>query len=82
MKVHELLARPEAWLQGGPVIYKDGKEVGWCLMVALDKVYGAACHHFADIIQAKTKSYSIVAWNDNPNRKHSEVLALCKELDI
>jgi hypothetical protein len=82
MKVYELLAKPEAWLQGGPVIYQGGKEVSWCLMVALDKVYGADASHHTDIIKAKTKSYSIVSWNDAPERTHEEVLALCKELDI
>lgn len=92
MKVHELLARPEAWNKIHLAATKDGEPtwpenaaaVSFCVM-------GAAIHCYKSyqpvidkiglaIMRKKGYKMSISQWN--VLAEHSEVLALCKELDI
>jgi hypothetical protein len=78
MKVYELLATPDKWIQGR-YDTGDGRH---CILGAVD-----ACYDPADQCHIRTKlrgalGRSIIGWNDAPERTHAEVLALCKELDI
>ena len=67
--------------------YKDA--ISWCLLGAIIKCYaGPECDcsvpEFQIVCNKVTNriQQSIMGWNDDPDRKHSEVLALCEELDI
>lgn len=90
MKVFELLATPDKWIQGTGYADTHGncttinEAACWCLYVAI-----AICYkNWEDQYIANSKVRgrigweSIVAWNDAPERTHAEVLALCKELDV
>lgn len=82
MKVYELLARPEAWVQGtGGRSNSEGKTVAWCLLMAMYHCYGGYICKEVDLVRRRVDN-NVVSWNDAPERTHAEVVALCKELDI
>lgn len=97
MKVYELLDKPEKWIQGELAKNAKGETtlptsqdaVCYCLMGALMKCYGNKSSIIP--IEAKVRKAlgedqfhggSYVNWNDDPQRKYEEVLALVKELDL
>lgn len=89
MKVHELLARPEAWTKGAVARDASGIEVDfnspsacqWCLMGAVVKCYPGEVRSNLWRLGA-ARNGAIQDWNDLPSRTHAEVLALVTELDI
>lgn len=98
MKIHELLANPEAWTQGGlafslngdPVPPQSPRACRWCLSGAAEKCYGpgpdltsAATTLSRAIAPSADESFNVIFnFNDAPERKHSEVLELVKRLDV
>lgn len=91
MKIYELLEKPEAWCQNAysynhnkeKVRYNSPSAFSWCLHGAVDNVYeGFDSFLILQKICDRIHPLGIAEWNDNPNRTHSEVLNLCKELDI
>lgn len=91
MKIYELLATPDKWTQGYYAKNKYGDDVEegddtavcWCLMGAI-----YICYEMEDYVKIMNKiesrigQCSIPSWNDSEIREYSEVIDLCKELDI
>jgi hypothetical protein len=84
VKPSELLADPKAWTKRAYARDKDGHTllpdstgaVCWCLKGALCKTLGGAKHHAAqEALRRHVGFKSIFDWNDDPKRKHSEVIA-------
>lgn len=92
-KAWELIADPERWEQNGNLASdingkeirncEDSKAVKWCPYGAMIKFYGesVARELLADIDHNFPEG-AIGPWNDDKNRKHSEVVELLKMYDI
>lgn len=77
--------------QGNSVSELAPTAVSWCLLGAIKKLYpdspsirdGIRTKIFMAINSPRLFGrIGITDWNDNPKRKHEEVLRLCKELNI
>ena len=103
MKAWELLAKPNGWTQGvarrnalgGEVHSYDDTACQFCLVGALDKVYGNygwtvdgprvdAANKVSKALSKLTglKIPSPASWNDAPGRTQDEVVSFLKELDL
>lgn len=80
----KLIAAPERWsqnsyardAQGSGCLADSERAVRWCAGGAIKKVYGNGLWFF---MQGRDK---LVAFNDAPGRKHSEVMKWLKERDL
>ena len=92
MKVYELLADESRWCKGSVARTAEGKPTNsshpdacqWCLMGAVAHCYPAVADYsaVAEKIMLHTREIFPTLWNDSVVRKHEEVVALAKELDI
>ncbi len=92
MKAYELLEKPESWCQGTLARKADGTctysyasdAVAWCLAGALYKVssFADAVDDAEKKIQDEIGTLFLGKWNDDPSRKHEEVVALLRKLDL
>jgi hypothetical protein len=91
MKVYELLSEDSRWCQNTMAKNARGKDAGadyksavsWCLSGALKKCYPPMEEYFKKI--SKVEDFlgeEVCAWNDTPERKFEEVVALVRHLDI
>jgi len=89
MKAWELLSDPKKWTQGTYATTAKGMNamansknaIKWCTVGALQKCYGEKWLEVEMKFHKKTK-VNTVAWNDAPERTHSEVLAALKAADV
>ena len=91
MTMLELLGKSERWTQqaearnpiGEACESSNSLATRWCLMGAASKCYGKGkeMHAVLDKLDTAT-GYRIIAWNDDLERTHAEVLELLKKLDI
>ncbi len=91
MKVYELLDKPEKWTKGmlsrdsrgRPIDYpRDELAVCWCLLGAIELCYESREDMSVVKLVRNSINRGISEWNDAPERTYSEVISLCKELDI
>lgn len=95
MKAHELLQRPGSWTQGKYCLTPDGEHINpengnencrFCISGAIQYVYsekGAVIARIKANNACKERfGYGIISFNDTPGRKHEEIVAFLKELDI
>lgn len=97
MKIHELLECSEHWTQkaaardekGRPVPMRDSEASSWCLWGALQVCYPDVQQRISatELLQKALDFptldiFNLVHWNDNPERKYSEVISLCRRLDV
>lgn len=97
MTVLEFLSDQRKWTKGWCARTKDDKmtcvcdaeAAKWCFVGALLYCYGYGQSQidiskkvFEKLKETHPNLTNIATWNDAPERKHSEVLALCKELGI
>ena len=93
MKPSELIADPKAWTKGVAAVNATGKEVGpssneavaWCL-------YGACVRcgvwddqradRLGELIRKNIGTGTVTDFNDDPNRTHTEVIAILKEAGL
>lgn len=101
MKPSDVIAKPENWAQGYYAFNKNGAPVGakceaairFCILGAIEKVYGwsewSGCDNIAKghSVIKKLDNYlklplhkSIINWNDDPLRTHEEVLSALKAI--
>ncbi len=89
-KAWKLIAAPERWTQYASARTADGgmcdpcsnKAIKWCAWGALHKVHGLS--DAINLLRAITllTNCAIGDWNDDPARKHSEVVEFLKERDL
>lgn len=82
--VRALLGKKERWCQGVVAVTMPGDSdvARWCLVGAVDKIYGGAKQtKIFRQIEARLNG-NIAEWNDALSRTHEEVLALARELKI
>lgn len=92
MKIRELLKDQSCWIQGRLAIDMNGCETSaesldackWCLIGALYKCYSNPDERISikDKIRDKTQFYSVVFYNDRPERTFKDIQRLVDELDI
>ena len=92
MKAWELLRTKKQWCQGtsartetgGTTNSQNPDAASWCILGAISKCYGHDQDYEAQtfLFRRKSRIKSMSIWNDNPQRKFSEVKALLKKLDI
>lgn len=89
--VAELLEAPERWTQGvlarradgDPWFVNSDEAVCWSLVGAIERVYrntrfvSGVCWRVGNEVNNFPQK-----WNDDPERTHAEVLALCRKLNI
>lgn len=89
----QLLADPARWTQnamaknamGFPSLIKpeDGA-VCWCMTGAIYKIYSSAGRTRSELFLEfwrRVPYLNMTSWNDDPGRKHSEVVAMMKEVE-
>jgi hypothetical protein len=92
-KAWELIAAPERWEQNGNLatdiegrnlLHCDAPEaVKWCPYGAMIKIYGErVATNLLEKIEPHFPTGAIGPWNDDPDRKHFEVVELLKKYDI
>ena len=96
MKAYEVIDTPEKWCQnsvakdrhGLAASANDSNAVSFCIYGALHRAYvgvdgaGNEYHPHAERIRKEIAPLTISQFNDNPRRKHEEVISLLKRLDI
>ena len=91
MKVYELLKDRKNWTQGFMARRADGIAVGtsddnavcWCLIGALYKCYRVEeVEKHKILLMRELTVLSLTNWNDHPKRKHSEIVAVLKKVNI
>lgn len=85
MKVREYLRQPDVhWVNHFP----GGNLEQECLVTAVHKCYyickdsEAEYEHILSVLEAFLQVYSLINWNDDPNRTLQEVLTLVDAVDI
>ena len=81
-----LISKPENWTQevcardafGMPVASNDGAAICWCSIGAINRVEhsGKDYNHALTTLESLVPHGSIPSFNDFPDRKHEEILAL------
>jgi hypothetical protein len=90
MKMKELLADPTKWTKGANakdntgmmVVPSSPNATCFCLLGAAIRCYPQNSETIFIKLINKVPNKKVVAWNDHPDRTHTEVLALVTELDI
>lgn len=93
MKLKELFKNKSTWIQNclahnknGDWVREDSEEaVAWCLAGGMIKCYGYMEPEVAGSIMTElglSYDVNIVDWNNNKNRKFSDIKRLVNKLDI
>jgi hypothetical protein len=90
MKVQELLTDESKWCQEALALDKNNnivwsrsdEAVCWCLQGGIDRCYPGDNRDIFEKIKKATGGIPVDRWNDNPERKFSDVRNLVVELNI
>lgn len=96
--LQELFSDPKRWTthgkardtRGRPTLVHDPYAACWCLLGALQRVYGGTFYANPDCMRAMGKvndalpddAETIAEWNDHPDRTAEEVLALVTKAGV